>query len=69
MDKYQLIDLIVVELNNLTVQGVNNMKIVFESIQRLNLLSDGLKKEIEAYQKRIEELEAQITPQEEKKEE
>ena len=69
MDKYQLIDLIVVELNNLTVQGVNNMKIVIESIQRLNLLSDGLKKEIEAYQKRIEELEAQITPQEEKKEE
>ena len=68
MDKYQLINLIVVELNKLTVQGVDNMKIVIESIQRLTLLSQGLEKEIGAYQKRIEELEAELHPQEEKEE-
>jgi len=68
MDKYQLINLMVVELNKLTVQGVENMKIVIETIQRLTLLSGGLEKEIEAYQKRIEELEAQLHPQEEEDE-
>lgn len=68
MDKYQLINLMVVELNKLTVQGVENMKIVIETIQRLTLLSGGLEKEIAAYQKRIEELEAQLHPQEEKEE-
>ena len=68
MDKYQLINLMVVELNKLTVQGVENMKIVIETIQRLTLLSGGLEKEIAAYQKRIEELEAQLHPQEEEEE-
>lgn len=48
MDKYELIDSIVVALNNLTVQGVANMRIVMESIQKLAGLRDGLKAEEEA---------------------
>ncbi len=60
MNKYQLIESMVVALNRLTVQGVENMTIVIETIQKLDALSRGIKQEIENYQNRITELEGQL---------
>lgn len=37
----------VIELNSITVSGVQNMKIIIETIQKLGALRDGLKKEEE----------------------
>lgn len=48
MTKYELIDKIIVDLNNLTVHGVQNMQIVLTAVQNLSVLKDGLKKEDEA---------------------
>lgn len=60
MNKYQLIESMVVALNRLTVQGVENMTIVIETIQKLDALSRGIKQETENYQNRITELEGQL---------
>lgn len=60
MNKYQLIENMVIELNRLTVQGVENMRIVIETIRNLDALSKGLQQETENYQKRIAELEKQL---------
>ena len=60
MNKYQLIENMVIELNCLTVQGVENMRIVIETIRNLDALSKGLQQETENYQKRIAELEKQL---------
>lgn len=48
MTKFELIDKIIVDLNNLTVHGVQNMQIVLTAVQNLSVLKDGLKKEEEA---------------------
>lgn len=64
MDKFELIERMIVELNGLTVQGVNNMSIVVRTIQNLSMLSDGLKEEIEKYRNRILELEKQVSADE-----
>lgn len=60
MNKYQLIENMVIELNRLTVQGVENMRIVIETIRNLDALIKGLQQETENYQKRIAELEKQL---------
>ena len=47
MSKYELINRMIIDLNHLTVQGVNNMSIVLHTIENLQALADGLKKEEE----------------------
>ena len=44
-DKYGLIDSMIVELNGLEVKGVENMRIVMETIQKLAALRQGLSEE------------------------
>lgn len=65
MDKHQLIDSIIVELNSLTVQGVQNMSIIVRTIQNLSTLNEGLKQETENYRARILELEEKVKNMEE----
>lgn len=45
--KYDLIDSMIVGLNCVNVSGVENMKIIIETIQKLGALKEGLKKEEE----------------------
>lgn len=52
MTKFELIDKIIVDLNNLTVHGVQNMQIVLTAVQNLSVLKDGLSKEDEARNKK-----------------
>lgn len=44
-DKYGLIDSIICGLNQIEVKGVDNMRIVFDSIGKLSALRNGLKNE------------------------
>ena len=60
MNKYELINSIIVDLNNLTVQGVENMTLIIDSIQRLSGLKDGLKQMDEATNKEIADLRAKV---------
>lgn len=48
MDKFQLIDKIIVDLNQLTVTGARNMQIVLATIQNLSVLKDGILREEDA---------------------
>lgn len=45
IDKYGLIDSIVVDLDRVVVHGVSSMRIILESVQRLAALKHGLKEE------------------------
>lgn len=65
MDKHQLINSIIIDLNDLTVKGAENMAIVMRAINNLSALSNGLKEETERYQKRIQELEQEVKAHEE----
>lgn len=47
MNKYELIDSMICALNCVSVSGVQNMKTIIETIQKLGALRDGLKKEDE----------------------
>lgn len=44
-DKYGLINSIIVDLNRLTVSGVDNMTIVLDSVHKLSALKEGLQRE------------------------
>lgn len=57
MTKFDLIDKIITDLNALTVQGAQNMRIVLAAIQNLSVLKEGLKKEDEARDKKDEPVE------------
>lgn len=58
MDKYDLINSVIVSLNDLTVSGVRNMKIVLEATAKLAGLRDGLKQSDEQVSKKLSEYEA-----------
>ena len=47
-DTVGLINSIIVDLDKLEVKGVVNMKIIFDSITKLNLLSENIQKERDA---------------------
>lgn len=47
MNKYELINSMIVTLDGVSVSGVENMKAIIETIQKLGALFDGLKKEDE----------------------
>lgn len=46
-DTVGLINSIIVDLDKIEVKGVTNMKIVFDSITKLNLLSENIQKILE----------------------
>ena len=50
MDKYQLIDSIICDLDGLSIQGVTNMNIVVNCVRKLSALAEGLHKEEAAKQ-------------------
>ncbi len=47
MNEYELIDSMIVALNGVFVSGVDNMKTIIETIQKLGVLREWLKKEEE----------------------
>ena len=47
MNEYELIDSMIVALNGVFVSGVDNMKTIIETIQKLGVLRKWLKKEEE----------------------
>lgn len=49
-DTVGLINSIIVDLDKIEVKGVTNMKIVFDSIAKLNLLSENIQKILEEKQ-------------------
>jgi len=53
-NRYGLIDSIIVDLDRLEVRGVSNMKIIFDSIAKLNALKEGLRKEEDSDNGKIE---------------
>lgn len=44
-DKCGLIDSIIIDLDSLEVKGIANMRIVFETVQKLAALKNGIKEE------------------------
>ena len=55
MNKFELIDAMIRNLDGLTVQGTRNMQIVLVTIQNLNVLREGLAREEEAKNPKEEE--------------
>lgn len=47
MNEYELIDSMIVALNGVSVSGIENMKTIIETIQKLGVLREWLKKEEE----------------------
>lgn len=47
MNEFELIDSMIVALNGVSVSGIENMKTIIETIQKLGVLREWLKKEEE----------------------
>ena len=65
MNKYELIDSVIVSLNDLTVQGVRNMRIVLEATAKLAGLKDGMKQTDQQIEEKLKRLEALETKEDE----
>ena len=68
MDRYEMINHVINELNKLTVQGIQNMNIVLECVAKLAGLRDGMKKADAETEQKIETLKNSLKALQEEKE-
>ena len=67
MDKYQMLDAIIVQLDRLAdSRGVERCALLVDLVSRINSLKKGLQDEEDSYIKKIESLKAQIVNLQEK---
>ena len=67
MDKYQMLDAIIVQLDRLAdSRGVERCALLVDLVSRINSLKKGLQEEEDSYIKKIESLKTQIVNLQEK---